>query len=87
SYHIPCALSFSGSKSHSSSGFFIAFSFISIPLHIPYTAFEDNNFYFSSNKNSESFMQKILLSLILGISLTACATTNSTKLRQIDQQL
>ncbi|MFV5523582.1 hypothetical protein VXQ23_02625 [Acinetobacter variabilis] len=32
-------------------------------------------------------MQKILFSLILGISLTACATTNSTKSRQLDQQL
>ncbi|WPC35194.1 hypothetical protein O4M77_01790 [Acinetobacter sp. YWS30-1] len=32
-------------------------------------------------------MQKILLSLILGISLTACATINSTKSRQLDQQL
>lgn len=32
-------------------------------------------------------MQKFLFSLILGISLTACATTNSTKSRQLDQQL
>jgi len=32
-------------------------------------------------------MQKILLSLILGISLTACATTNSIKSRQLVQQL
>ena len=32
-------------------------------------------------------MQKILFSLILGISLSACATTSSIKSRQLDQQL
>lgn len=32
-------------------------------------------------------MQKILFSLILGISLSACATISSIKSRQLDQQL